>query len=240
MRSRRRLDADTHASRPLSPSSTGARTRPSTARVATLAAVLVVTLASWAVPAGGAPNSAAPGSPAPAVAVASSPPAGSVTTIVSDPDDTTGPLDVRTVRLYVDAASGRAHQLRYTVHTTGAFRSAELHPRWRRFVVELDTDGRAGAERNVAISARDGRLVAELISNSTRQVLAELDVRRSGRRGITVSGSPQELGARRIFWTVDWHRRGDVVCGSVGGRRISCQDSVPDDGWLRLDRPAWP
>lgn len=232
MRSSRRPDADTHASHPSAP--------PITALVAILGLVSVATLAGWAVLAGGAPGAAAAGSPTRAAAVASFPAAGSITTVVSDPGDTAGPLDVRTVRTHVDAATGRAHQLRYTVRTTGAFRTAELHRRWRRFVVELDTDGRPGAERNVTIFARDGRLTAELISNATREVLTELDVRRAGRRGVSVSGSPQELGARRVFWTVDWHRRGDAVCGSVGGRPTSCQDSVPDHGWLRLDRPAWP
>lgn len=240
MRSSRRPDAETHPSHPSPPPRSGTRTRPITALVATLVAVPVATQAAWAVLADGVPGVAAAASPTPAAAVASSRSAGSITTVVADPDDTAGQLDVRTVRTHVDAATGHAQQVRFTARTFRAFRAADLHRRWRRFVVELDTDGRPGAERNVAIFARDGRLTAELVSNATREVLTELDVRRAGPRGVSVSGSPEELGARRIFWTVEWHRRGAPACGSVGGRPVTCQDSVPDDDWLRLDRPAWP
>jgi hypothetical protein len=189
--------------------------------------------------AGGGSGVAAAEDPS-AAAVTARPPTGSITTIVSDPDDTGGPLDVRAVRTAVDAATGHADRVRYTVRTQDAFRTTDLHPRWRRFVLELDTDGQPGSERNVAVFARDGRLVAELESNATREVLAELDVRRTGPRSLQVSGAPEQVGARKVFWSVEWHRRGDDECGSISGWPVSCQDSVPDDGWSRLDRPAWP
>lgn len=202
--------------------------------------LLAAVLAACALLPGAGPSAAAPEPVTLAASRAAHVPTGSITTVVSDPDDTGGALDVRAVRTRIDAASGHASWVRYTVRTDDAFRSTDLHPRWRRFVLELDTDGKPGSERNVSVFARKGRLTAELESNATREVLAELAVRRVGPRRIQISGTPEEIGARKVFWTVDWHQRGDSLCGSVGGRPVVCQDSVPDDGWLRLDRPAWP
>lgn len=166
--------------------------------------------------------------------------ASSIKTLVRDGDDTAGRLDIRTVRSRVDAASGRASGLQFVVRTYEAFRVSALHRRWRRLVLELDTDGRPGSERNVRISGHEGRLSAELISNATRDVLARLRVRHPAPTVLRISGSRAQLGARKLFWTADWHRRGDPACGNVDGWPRTCQDSVPDDGWLRLDRPAWP
>ena len=45
-------------------------------------------------------------------------------------------------------------------------------------MVELDTDGQRGAERNLRISAHDGEPVAELMSNATRRVIARLPMMR--------------------------------------------------------------
>lgn len=165
---------------------------------------------------------------------------GSITTVVRDADDTPGRLDIHLVRSTVDSATGHAARVRYTVRTLEPFRVSALHPRWRRLVLELDTDGRPGAERNVLLSTRDGRPSAELISSATREVLARLPVRRLQPGVLRVSGSRAQLGARKLFWTADWHRRGDPLCGEVAGWPLTCQDSVPDNGWLRLDRPAWP
>jgi hypothetical protein len=165
---------------------------------------------------------------------------GSITTVVRDGNDTAGALDIRKVRVGADAATGRASRLRYTVRTYEPVQVSTLHPRWRRLVLELDTDGQPGAERNVRLSARDGRLTAELISNATREVLERLRVRHPSPAVLRVRGSRGQLGARKVFWTADWHRRGDRECGELDGWPVSCQDSVPDDGWLRLNRPAWP
>lgn len=197
-------------------------------------------LAACALLVGTGRGAAAPEPATGSASPAARPPTGSITTVVFDPDDTGGPLDVRAVRTHVDAATGHATSVRYTVRTQGAFRTTDLHPRWRRFVLELDTDGQPGSERNVAVFARDGRLVAELESNATREVLAELDVRRTGPGRLQVSGTPEQVGARKVFWSAEWHRRGDDECGSISGWPVSCQDSVPDDGWHRLDRSAWP
>lgn len=166
--------------------------------------------------------------------------ASSITTLVRDGDDTAGRLDIRTVRSRIDAASGRASGLQYVVRTYEAFRVSALHERWRRLVLELDTDGRPGSERNVRVSGHEGRLSADLISNATREVLARLSVRHPAPTVLRISGSRAQLGARKLFWTADWHRRGDPACGELDGWQLTCQDSVPDDGWLRLDRPAWP
>ncbi len=201
-------------------------------------ALLAVTAAETPFAARGASDvfhSPDPGSLAPPTADT-----GSISTVVRDADDTSGRLDIHLVRSAVDSATGRASRVRYTVQTLEPFRVAALHPRWRRLVLELDTDGQPGAERNVLLSTRDGRLSAELISNATREVLDPLPVRRPRPRVLRVSGARAQLGARKLFWTTDWHRRGDPLCGEVDGWPLTCQDSVPDDGWLRLDRPAWP
>ncbi len=166
--------------------------------------------------------------------------ASSISTLVLDGDDTSGRLDMRSVRSRVDSATGHASQLQFVVRTYEAFRASALHHRWRRLVLELDTDGRSGSERNVRVSRHDGRLSAELISNATRDVLARLPVSHPSPTVLRISGTRAELGARRLFWTSDWRRRGDSACGEVDGWPLTCQDSVPDDGWLQLDRPAWP
>lgn len=94
---------------------------------------------------------------------------------------------------------------------------------------------------NVTVSKRDGRIVAELISNATRTVLREVRVSKPDNRSFTISGPRQLLGARTYFWTSNFHaRQPRTLCGRSGGYPVTCQDSVPQRGWIRMNRSAWP
>ena len=112
--------------------------------------------------------------------------------------------------------------------------------RHRRFTVELDTDGEPGAERNVRLVVRDGRVVAEVVSNATRQVIATVRTQRPDGRTLSFAGYKGLVGAHRYFWYSDYHSRNSAACGFADGFPITCQDSAPDDGWIRVDRPGWP
>ncbi len=163
-----------------------------------------------------------------------------ITTIITDPPDTAGPLDIATVAHRIRDFPGRATSLRYAVRTFAAFADADLDPSYRRFMLELNRDDESGSERNVRISYRDGALVAELISNATRSVIATVQVRRRGPRALALSGPPRLIGARSYFWHSDYHLDGSAACESLGGFPVTCQDDVPGHGWIRLDHPAWP
>ena len=163
-------------------------------------------------------------------------------TVVSDPDEgdgADGPLDIARVghRLVV---SGSTRRIGLRLVTYEPFRLEDLHAARRHLVVELDTDGEPGAERNLRSSSRKGTAVAELISNATRRVLARLQLVRPDARTVVVSADRDVLGARKYFWTTTYHRADSVECGRAGGFPRWCQDTVPDQGWIRMDRPAWP
>ena len=176
------------------------------------------------------------------------PPGGVATTItarVTDPRDTPGPLDVAVVGHRIrDYSAMRLTSLRYVVRTFTGFSDADLEPDSRRvvreFVLELNRDGEPGSERNVRISCRDGDLVAEVISNATREVIATVPVHRRDPRTLVVSGHPRLVGARSYFWYSDYHLEGSADCGSSDGFPVTCQDDVPEHGWIRLDHPGWP
>lgn len=163
-------------------------------------------------------------------------------TVVGDPDEedsTDGPLDVALVSHRLQVAGSRTRvELRLVTHE--AFRLEHLHAARRHLVVELDTDGQPGAERNLRISSRQGTAVAELISNATRRVLARLQLVRPDPRTVVVSANRALLGARKYFWTTTYHAVESAECGRDGGVPRWCQDTVPDHGWIRMDRPAWP
>jgi len=161
------------------------------------------------------------------------------TTTMTDPRDTPGPLDIVAVTHAV-RDRGTTATLRYTVTMDRAFDSSDLHRRHRHVVAELDTDGRPGAERNITIYHRDGALRADLISNATREVVAVLHVRHLDGRRLRVRGSRQQIGVRKIFWHSRYHRLGFKPCGWTDGYPVTCQDVVPDRGWLHLPRGAWP
>jgi hypothetical protein len=178
----------------------------------------------------------------------SDPPGGWATTItarVTDPRDTPGLLDVAIVGHRIrDYRATRPTSLRYVVRTFTAFSDADLEPESHRvvreFVLELNRDGEPGSERNVRISCRDGDLVADVISNATREVIATVPVYRRDPRTLVVSGHPRLVGARSYFWYSDYHVDGSADCGSSDGFPVTCQDDVPERGWIRLDHPGWP
>lgn len=200
----------------------------------TLCAAMTVTAAA---------ASLAVGTAAPAAARDAPGDTGPVTyrTVVTDPDDTAGPLDVARVvhTVRTDERAKRA-RISFRVRTFSGFAAGRLHPHRRSLVVELDTDGGRGATRNLRISARDGEPVAELISNATRKVITALPISRPNSRTIVVNGARKWLGAREYFWTATYHRPGSRPCGRSQGYPVWCQDSVPERGWIRMDRPAWP
>jgi hypothetical protein len=162
-----------------------------------------------------------------------------VTKTVTDGDDTGGPLDILRVRHRV-VSHGSHARLAYTVRVQGPYDNADLSRRHRHFVIDLDTGGERGAELNVRVYGRDRRLRADLISNATRRVVAHLAVVRLDQRTLRVVGPRRLLGARRVFWTSNFHRTGIPACGWDEGYPITCQDTAPDRGWIRLDPTAWP
>jgi hypothetical protein len=163
-----------------------------------------------------------------------------VTGSSNDADDTTGPLDMARVSDRTVETSPDHFQLTYRVVTFEPFESSRLDLDERNFVLELNRDGETGSERNVRISMQGGRLVAEVISNATREVFATVAVSRPSDYAIQISGPRRLLGARSYFWTSNFHTDRSPVCGYSEGWPVFCQDSVPQQGWLRLQNPAWP
>jgi hypothetical protein len=164
-----------------------------------------------------------------------------ITTTMTDEDDTYGPLDMSGVTHQITYTNLRGRvRLSYAVRTYLPFDAGSLNPQQRRFVLELDADGQPGSERNVRISSRGGQLTAEVISNATRKVIAIVDVTRPNAQTLWITGPRRLIGARRYFWYSDFHADRSRHCGWNDGYPITCQDDVPDDGWIRLDRPAWP
>ena len=162
-----------------------------------------------------------------------------IASTTTDPNDTAGRLDIAEVsdRLRVSSHRVRVH---YQVRTYSGIRADTLRPDERNFVLELNRDGQAGSERNISIAFSRGTLVARVISNATREVVGLAAVAQPDDTVIHVSGSRQLIGARSYFWTSNFHAVSSPRCGEDGGFPVTCQDSVPDRGWLRLDRPAWP
>jgi hypothetical protein len=126
------------------------------------------------------------------------------------------------------------------VRTYTPFVSERLDGRLRNFDLELDRDGVPGSERTINVLDDDGILQAQIVSTATREVLATVSATRPNDRALEISGPRRLLGARSYFWTSNFHTDRAGSCGWADGFPITCQDSVPDHGWLRLDRPAWP
>ena len=178
--------------------------------------------------------------------LASAPAQGSVdaqpvvtTTTITDADDTAGALDLSAVSHAV-REEGTDASVRFTVRLHAPIEVSTLHRRHRLIVAELDTDGTSGAERNITVDARRGQVHADLISNAPREVLARLRVRQVRDDAVRVRGPRRLIGARRIFWYSLYHRAGHPSCGRDDGFPLTCSDSVPDNGWLRLTRATWP
>lgn len=162
------------------------------------------------------------------------------TTVVTDRNDTDGPLDIARVKHRIRVIDRQHARIGYTVATYTSYAAHRLNVRKRNFVIELNRDGNPGSERNIRVSYSSGRLVAEVISNATRETLASLAVKRPGSRMIRISASRELIGARSYFWTSTFHARWSGDCGFGDGYPITCQDTVPGSGWIRMDRPAWP
>jgi hypothetical protein len=199
-----------------------------TATVAALAASLAPTAAS------------ASGSSAPAVSPTGRADRAVSTGATTDAADTYGRLDIQRVRDRVVALDQTHYLVGYRVRTYTAFDSARLDGDERNFDLELDRDGASGSERTVMVVDDDGLLEAQIISTATRQVLATVPVSRPNDHAIDLVGPRRLLGARSYFWASDFHAERSPRCGDEDGVAITCQDSVPDTGWIRLDRPAWP
>lgn len=158
----------------------------------------------------------------------------------TDRDDTRGPLDVARVIDRVSVYGKRHVHIAYTLHTYDRFSTRDLNRRRRNLTIELGTEAEPGASRNIAIYARKGRLRAKLISNATRRPIARLDVRRVSDRAVRVRGPRRLIGARRYFVHTRYEKRSTAPCGRAGNIPITCGDDIPNRGWLRMDRPAWP
>jgi len=162
------------------------------------------------------------------------------TTVVTDPNDTDGPLDLARVKHRIRVIDRTHTRIGYTVVTYSPYAARRLNIRHRHFVIELNRDNHPGAERNIRVSSVSGSLVGEVISNATRETLATLGVQRLDSRTIRIHGPRDLIGARSYFWTSTFHARESGHCGSDGGYPVTCQDVVPERGWIRMDRPAWP
>ncbi|HSS67118.1 MAG TPA: hypothetical protein VLK34_01115 [Nocardioidaceae bacterium] len=163
-----------------------------------------------------------------------------ITGVATDPDDVNGPLDIQRVRDRVVQVDRTHYLVSYRVRSYTPFANATLDGTSRNFDLELDRDGEAGSERTVMVLDDAGVLTAQIISTATRQVLATVSASRPNDRALEITGPRRLLGAHSYFWASNYHADGSALCGTQDGVPITCQDSVPDDGWLRLDRPAWP
>lgn len=164
-----------------------------------------------------------------------------VTTTVTDPGDTAGPLDIAAVRHRIRSGSGGRVTVSYRVTTYADVDVSGLDAWHRNLVIELNRDGESGSERSVRISYHAGPgLVAEVFSNATRRVIARAKVTILDPSTVQIRGTRRQLGGRSYFWTSNFHRVGSARCGRQGGYPVTCQDSVPERGWTRLDVAAWP
>jgi hypothetical protein len=164
-----------------------------------------------------------------------------ITTTVTDGDDTHGRLDISKVTHRISYRNPRGRvQISYQVKAFHPYHVGLLNPRHRRFVIELDTDGSPGAERNVRISTRNGQVTGDVISNATRKIIATVAVARPAPDTLRVLGPRRLIGARRYFLYSDYHAEHSLHCGRYHGYPITCQDDVPEAGWIYLDHPAWP
>ncbi len=203
---------------------------------ATIALAATVTAAS-ATPASTVSSPAAIDAPSGALA---GPPGITITTTMTDPNDTQGRLDLSSVGHRVaELRSGRV-QVAYRLETFKSYRDGLLDSPDREFVIELHRTATRGADRNITVSSVGGELVARIISNATRRPIARARIDRLDGGDIRIVGSRRLIGARSYFVTSNFHAGGSAECGWDAGWPVTCQDSVPDDGWIRVDRLGWP
>lgn len=158
----------------------------------------------------------------------------------TDPDDTLGRLDIASVRDRAVRLDAHHVLVTYRVRLQNSFGSGRFDVDDRNLVIELNRDDEPGSERNVRVAGRAGSLVAEVTSNATREVIATVEVSRPTDETVQISGPRRLLGARSYFWTSNFHAPRSPGCGFGDGFRVVCQDSVPQQGWLRLQSLAWP
>ena len=163
-----------------------------------------------------------------------------VRTQMTDPDDTDGRLDLRSVGHRLRQVTPDSVRVTYRIETLGRFRDGLLESPDRELVLELHRTRTRGADRNITVSSEDGSLTATVISNATREPIGAAHVTRLGSRTIVVTGSRRLIGARSYFLTSNFHLGGSRECGWRDGWPVTCQDSVPDEGWIRVDRFGWP
>jgi hypothetical protein len=163
-----------------------------------------------------------------------------VTTLMTDPDDTRGRLDVRSVRHRVSQVTAHRVRFSYRIRTFAPYLDGLLDSPEREFVIELHRTATRGADRNITVSSVDGELVATVISNATRKPLASARIARVDSRTFQIVGSRALIGARSYFVTSNFHAGGSPRCGWDAGWPVICQDTVPDHGWIRVDRMGWP
>ncbi|MGH3472476.1 MAG: hypothetical protein ACRDPG_10605 [Nocardioidaceae bacterium] len=213
---------------------TGARSHPMGRRGLPFSVALMCLVAG----SGQGATAAAEAAPAPAIQRARH----VIVTAVTDPDDAEGRLDISRVQGRVARTrSGGPVSIRFEIRTYDTYNAHRLDTRWRHFVIELNADAQAGSERNILVrSNARGRLVAEVISNATRAVIATLHVSRPDPRTIGVWGPRRLIGARSFFASSAFHTHGSPACGSRDGIPITCEDLVPQSGWIRLARLGWP
>jgi hypothetical protein len=119
---------------------------------------------------------------------ADSPARSGVVSTGTDPDDTPGRLDIGRVSDRAIEMSPDHFLISYRVTTLTPFATERLDVGDRNFVLELNRDSEAGSERNVRIAARDGVLLAEVISNATRETIATVTVTRPDDYSVQISG----------------------------------------------------
>jgi hypothetical protein len=179
---------------------------------------------------------AAVSGPAPGVAVGVT-----ATATMTDLDDTPGKLDLASVQHHAKQLDQHRVRISYRLQTVRPFRDGLLQQPRRVFIVELHRDAPRGADRNITVASRRGTLVATVISNATRELIARVPVHRVDPRTISVEGPRRLIGARSFFAYSNFHDGGSAACGWYeDGWPITCQDSVPDDGWIPVQRLGWP
>src|SRR5262245_26278586 len=164
-----------------------------------------------------------------------------VTTTMTDPIDTPGRLDLVSVRHRARELDQDRVRISYQLRTATPYRDGMLEHPQRVLVIELHRQPPRGADRNITVTSEEGRLVATLISNASREPIADIDVHRIDGRTIRVVGPRRLIGARSFFAYSNFHDGGSVACGwHPDGWPITCQDSVPDSGWIRVNPLGWP
>jgi hypothetical protein len=165
------------------------------------------------------------------VAVALVLPALAAHTNQADPNDTAGPLDVRTVRFTHGGAPT------WRVATFARWSAAEL---WDRgyVMVELDTRGDDAVDRVVVVRS-DGRDLTAILyrvrSDGSQVAVRTLAADKDGSRGARVSVALRELAVGSARTSYRW---AVLTVFSGPGCSRTCLDHVPDEGMVEQLLPG--